>query len=439
MRSVSIPFLFAGFVGYAFAGLRHHHAHGHRHHLLMPPAQNMEPRDLAWNDAAKNQDDFVVESITRTSTTTVFGKCAPTSTIHSTFTLVKVKPEPTVHTPEPFQTQWLRVESHPEPTEAEDTTTVFETKTITKTATNTVTVTVHPESSPLPLQDTPAEDPSKAGKTIPLANTSPKSPKTEGKAIPAKAASPPSPKDNGGPIKAVVDLPGKVLPGSKPGNPAPADWTTTPPNGQFSTKGFGERTLSQGKGIHYHGNVGKPWGSNIIDVSPAEAHRYKYVTQLTGANKEPWTVVFWNKFGPDGKLTGWYGHSALTFTLAPGETRYIAFDEDSEGAWGAAPGDHLPTDQYGGYSCTWGEFTFGDGETNGWSGWDVSAIQAQAAGQRVHGMSICQANGKGCSIITPGAEKVVDAYIHSKKHLDGIGGAASPGPVRLKVVLDYRG
>lgn len=139
-------------------------------------------------------------------------------------------------------------------------------------------------------------------------------------------------------------------------------------------------------------------------------------------------------------MDGWYGHSALTFILAPGETVYVAFDEDSEGAWGAAPGtDGLPTDHWGGYTSTWGEFSFGDGENSGWSGWDVSAIQAQIAGQTVQGMRICEADGKGCSAITPGARKVVAAYTEEMRHHDGIGGAAGPGPVRLIVDVDYQG
>ncbi|KGO66605.1 hypothetical protein PITC_079770 [Penicillium italicum] len=486
MGRVSIHVLLAGLIGNAFAGI-HHPAHGHRHRNWMPPVKHLEPQNLAWDNVNNLPDDVVVEFITLTTTTTVFGNCAPTSTIHSTLTLVRNRPEPTPYTqghpvhgiarPEPFENHWhqpkLQLEpilsaptntrpaqpqftqlkpSAPGPAEPEAITTMFETQTITKTATNTVKVTVDPGRSPVPLANTLPGSPSKAEKAKALADTLPKDSLEEEKTVPAQRPPPPPPhKINGGPINAVLDLPSEVLPdlpvvnqilpGPKPDGPTSADWTATPPKGQFSTNKFGGRTPPKGKGteIQYQGNVGNPWGSNIINVNSTEAFNYKYVAQFTGSNDEPWTVIVWNKIGPDGKLTGWYGQSALKFTLAPGETRYVAFDEDSEGAWGAAPGDHLPTDQWGGYSCTWGEFGFGDGENNGWSGWDVSAIQAQIANQPVQGMSICQADGKGCSIITPGAKKVVDAYVQSKKHLDGIGGAASPGPVRLKVVLDYRG
>ncbi|KAJ5765505.1 hypothetical protein N7520_005064 [Penicillium odoratum] len=226
------------------------------------------------------------------------------------------------------------------------------------------------------------------------------------------------------------------------GHPLPKNirWSYLPKDSEISTKGFGGRSTPKGSAVKYCGNVGIPWGSNIIAVSPTEAHRYKYVARFTGSNTEPWTVTIWNKVGPDGKMDGWYGHSALTFVLAPGETRYVAFDEDSEGAWGAAPGTTgLPVDQWGGYTSTWGEFSFGDGENSGWSGWDVSAIQAQLGHDDVQGMRICQADGKGCSIIEPNARRVVNAYTQSERHYDGIGGAAAPGPVRLVVNLDYRG
>ncbi|KAJ5888615.1 hypothetical protein N7495_008656 [Penicillium taxi] len=243
------------------------------------------------------------------------------------------------------------------------------------------------------------------------------------------------------PATAVLEIPSEIGEALDPQNsPLPDDmqWTSIPKDGAFSTDGFGGRTLPKGTEIGYKGNVGIPWGSNIIAVSPTEAHRYKYVVQFSGPKFEPWTVLLWNKIGPDDKIDGWYGHSALEFVLAPGETEYVAFDEDSIGGWGAAPGNSIPIDQFGGYTSTWGEFSFGDKENKGWSGWDVSAIQAQIAHQDVQGMRICQADGMGCSIITPQAKNVVNAYTESQRHEDGIGGASSPGPVRLVAQLDYQ-
>ncbi|RDW93905.1 allergen Asp F4 [Aspergillus mulundensis] len=206
----------------------------------------------------------------------------------------------------------------------------------------------------------------------------------------------------------------------------------------YSTSGFGSRTIANLlEYIAYIGNVGSPWGSNIIEVSADKACKYKNVVKFTGAETDDWTIVFWNKIGPDGKLTGWYGNSALKLTIAPGETRYVAFDDDSQGAWGAAKGDSLPTDNYGGYSCTWGEFDFANSGNNDWSGWDVSAIQAQAASQDVQGMKICNSKGEKCSWISNLATAMENAYSKAEEGVDGIGGNQTPGAVRLVVDIDY--
>ncbi|KAL4981962.1 hypothetical protein BDW68DRAFT_192552 [Aspergillus falconensis] len=217
------------------------------------------------------------------------------------------------------------------------------------------------------------------------------------------------------------------------------DWSSTPSDGVYSTSGFGERTNSSGSGVSYTGNVGSPWGSNIIEVDSSSASSYKYVLQIKGNNTSDWFVSFWNKIGPDGKMDGWYGHSALNFTLAAGETKYVAFDENSQGGWGAAEGSSLPTDEYGGYACTWGEFDFGSTVNDEWSGWDVSAIQAQNADLTVQGMKICTAAGEYCSYITTDAASVVNAYTAAEASVDGIGGSVSAGAVRLAVEIDYSG
>lgn len=235
---------------------------------------------------------------------------------------------------------------------------------------------------------------------------------------------------------ATVAATATTIPGDNAG--ASNGWFAVPENGQFTREGFGKKsTGSGGSGIHYKGNVGDPWGSNIIEVSGDKASQYKHVVRINSANDDSWTVVFWNKMGPDGQLTGWYGHSALRFTIHPGETKYVAFDEDTQGAWGAAKGDDLPTDNFGGYACTWGEFDFGNTSNNGWSGWDVSAIQAQFAGLAVQGMKICDHTGGKCSSISGNGANVINAYDKSLAGVDGIGGSVISGPVRLDVEIDF--
>ncbi|KAJ5215267.1 Allergen [Penicillium cinerascens] len=213
----------------------------------------------------------------------------------------------------------------------------------------------------------------------------------------------------------------------------------TRPKRSYITTGFGGRTESSGSGVSYKGNVGKPYGSNIIEVSSMDAKKYQYVVQFDGPQIGQWTLVIWNKIGPDGLVDGWFGHACKSFTLAPGQTLYIAFAEDSQGGWTAAPGPYIPTDSYGGYAATWGEFAFGSSINWGWSGFDVSAIAAQNAGLEVQGMKICDNLIGTCSFISPKASKSDNAYLYNNREVDGIGGNVAPGPVRLVVTLDYQG
>ncbi|EEH37939.1 hypothetical protein PAAG_00860 [Paracoccidioides lutzii Pb01] len=209
----------------------------------------------------------------------------------------------------------------------------------------------------------------------------------------------------------------------------------SPASGSYTNTGFGARTSSHGSGYTYVGNVGKPWGSNIIEISEADVSKYKYVAEFSGQNTETWLVVIWNKFGPTGKLDGHFGNSALSFSLAPGEHKFVAFDEDTQGGFSAAPGSALPRGKYGSYSSTWGEFDFGSKINHGWSGFDVSAIQAQLAGQQVQGMKIC-GNGQ-CSSISRGGG-VNNAYTAKDAARGGIGGNLPPGPVKLEVIIDFQ-
>ena len=215
-------------------------------------------------------------------------------------------------------------------------------------------------------------------------------------------------------------------------------WTNFP-NGQVSTAGFGGRTNLGGTGDEYGGNVGDPWGSNIILVPVTDAWQYNNVIQLQNILTDPLTVVFWNKIGPNGGQNGHYGQSALTFQLAPGELQYVAVDDNSHGAFGAAVGP-LPVDGQGGYDPTWGEFDFSNAQNNNWSGYDVSIIQAQAGhNPNIMGMAICEAPNLTCSSVTDGGAQVNAAYTQAQASVGGIGGVSGPGPMRLVVTLGFNG
>lgn len=226
-------------------------------------------------------------------------------------------------------------------------------------------------------------------------------------------------------------------------NPVPStsssggSWTTYPQNLQFSRNGFGGSNYNiQILGIQWSGNTGIPWGSNIIEISEADAHLYQFVSRFEGSQTDEWSVVFWNKMGPSGLLDGFFTpNQALSITLAPGEVKYVAFDEESTGGWAAYKGQSTPLSSYGSYAATWGEFTMRAAPN--FSSWDVSCIQAQNAGMPIQGMKICTHDGQGCSSITNNMGSVQNAYTSAQTAINGIGGNVMVPALRLLVNLDY--
>jgi hypothetical protein len=220
-----------------------------------------------------------------------------------------------------------------------------------------------------------------------------------------------------------------------------SNWASYPSNGEYSRSGFGSSTASKRVGSldwDYIGNVGLPWGSNMIRVEEDVASEYKHVIRFENDNSKAWTVVMWNSYGPSGGLNGfWSPNSALGFTVEPGHSIFVAIDDDSQGGWGASEGEGLPTNFVGQYASTWGEFDMSNSQNDGYSGWDVSCIIAQLANMEIAGMQICNHAGEKCSSITKGAGAVVNAYTSADQGKPDKAVSQSAGPVRLVVNLGW--
>ena len=222
-----------------------------------------------------------------------------------------------------------------------------------------------------------------------------------------------------------------------------SNWADYPSNGEYSTDGFGASTASKRVGSldwDYMGNVGNPWGSNVIQVSEDRASQYKHVLRFENDNYKAWNVVMWNSYGPSGGLNGfWSPNKALSFTVEPGNITFVAIDNDSQGGWGAAEGEGLPTNYVGEYASTWGEFDMSSSQNDEFSGWDVSCIIAELADMEIAGMQICNHTGEKCSSITQGAGAVVSAYTSADQGKNDKAVSQSAGPVRLVVKLGWSG
>ena len=121
-------------------------------------------------------------------------------------------------------------------------------------------------------------------------------------------------------------------------------------------------------------NVGTPYNSNMQLIDPGQKDQFKFTNTFTNKTNEPQTITLWNKTGEDGDPnSGQYFDKSTpkTFTLQPGESQVVAFDNNSSVAWSASKdGTANPGANSG---QTWGEATFGNAGT-GWSGYDTSQI-----------------------------------------------------------------
>jgi hypothetical protein len=143
-------------------------------------------------------------------------------------------------------------------------------------------------------------------------------------------------------------------------------------------------------GDNYRGNYGNPYGSNVIKVSVKSS--YSYTAEFHNTQSKTITINIWNKVGPDGQdLSGSAlapKNTTLTFTLGPGDSQIVAFDENSQVAWAEACSE---TAASGAYATTWGEANF----VKTGSGYDVSAIMNP--NDNDYNMSISSAEAPDCT------------------------------------------
>ena len=119
-----------------------------------------------------------------------------------------------------------------------------------------------------------------------------------------------------------------------------------------------------------NGNIGEPYASNMMKVDSTSG--YDFTGTFVNTQSKTISITIWNKGGSD--LQPLSGASlapkdaALTFTLGPGNSQIVAFDDVSYVAWVQSCKE---TSFEGSYATTWGEAKF---QSTG-SGFDVSAIK----------------------------------------------------------------
>ena len=146
----------------------------------------------------------------------------------------------------------------------------------------------------------------------------------------------------------------------------------------------------------YEGNVGSPYGHNMLPLSDCKTDGYDYTITFT-ANSDI-EVALWNKVGDDYKTpgrvqTGASRNAFFKFPLSSGQSAVFAFAPNSQVAFSQACERSGTTGQF---DCTWGEADFADANTpnNGASGYDRSSIPNSAGNTGL--LTVCAA-GFDCS------------------------------------------
>lgn len=173
----------------------------------------------------------------------------------------------------------------------------------------------------------------------------------------------------------------------------------------------------------YIGNVGIPYGSNMIKLnSVEEAKNFKYSNTFNNPTSEKITVVMWNKSGKDGQAQSGMGlEPNMQFDLQPNESVAVAFDENSQVAFS----QKCEKSKVSGLrNCTWGEIDFGDLRNGGWSGYDRSSIPNSEGNTGLLTISC-----KGAETSSKEDNSFVSA---AQSHA---GGALAPGPAHFYTTM----
>jgi hypothetical protein len=148
--------------------------------------------------------------------------------------------------------------------------------------------------------------------------------------------------------------------------------------------------VSGSAGDFYMGQVGLPYGSNMIKVDSTSGH--DFTNTFTNSQSETITINIWNKVGHDMQpLSGSAlapKSTTLTFTLAPGKSQIVAFMPDSQVGWAQACS---ATAESGAFATTWGEANF----CSTGSGYDMSAIMNPNGNN--YNMSISSVEAPACT------------------------------------------
>lgn len=149
---------------------------------------------------------------------------------------------------------------------------------------------------------------------------------------------------------------------------------TSADGGKYTSLGGTTTPQNVGQTDGYIGNVGSPYGHNMLPLSDCDASGHDFSLTFIATNDIK--VALWNKNGDDSGMpnrpqTGASRNAFFMFELAAGQKAVFAMAPNSQVAFSQACDRNGQTGQF---DCTWGEADFGNTENGGASGYDRSSI-----------------------------------------------------------------
>ncbi|CAF9934598.1 MAG: hypothetical protein ALECFALPRED_006040 [Alectoria fallacina] len=169
---------------------------------------------------------------------------------------------------------------------------------------------------------------------------------------------------------------------------------------------FGAATSSANSGDEYRGNVGEPYGQNLLPLSDCNTDGQDY--SITFTANSPVTIALWNKVGDDWQtpgrtMTGASRNAWFLFDLAANDKAVIGVAPNSQVSFSQV----CDRNENGQFDCPWGEADFSDTNNGAWSGYDYSVeannyVNSGGISVTVDGFDVSDASA--CGFYKPGQE-----------------------------------
>ncbi|KAL8669030.1 MAG: hypothetical protein Q9168_006363 [Polycauliona sp. 1 TL-2023] len=139
----------------------------------------------------------------------------------------------------------------------------------------------------------------------------------------------------------------------------------------------------------YYGNIGAPYGSNMMAINTGDVDKYKYTNTFKNTGSNPLTIIIWNKNGRDGApQSGMCEEPNMKFTVPAGQSQAVAFDENTLASFSRDCTRKAPANIP---DCVWGELSFGS---------EMPAVNGHAASNKASGFDRSSIPGGANEVMT---------------------------------------